>query len=74
MNPEESQESVPEETVAIQIILTKDGGIKILGPCLADRTASYGLLEVAKDMVREMHTPKIVKPSGILNGLRTRGH
>lgn len=55
-------DSTPQEIIAIQIILTKDGGIKLAGPTLADRTAAYGLIETAKDMIREMHTPKIVKP------------
>ena len=58
MENEANQDAQPKETIAIQIILTSDGGIKLQGPVLGDRTASYGLLETAKDMVREMHTPR----------------
>lgn len=68
-------DTTPQETVAIQIILTSDGSIKIAGPLLADRTAAYGLLETAKDMIREMHSPKVLKPSGgLINHLRNGRH
>lgn len=60
---EANEQAQPEETVVFQIVLTKDGGMKVQGPMLADRTACYGLLETAKDMVRDMHTPKILKPN-----------
>ena len=70
-----SESAQPKEIVAIQIVLTIDGGIQIKGPMLADRTAAYGLLETAKDMVREMHSPKIVKPmGGMMNFVRKNGH
>ena len=67
---EANQDAQPKEIVAIQIVLTVDGGVKLAGPMLADRTAAYGLLETAKDMVREMHTPKIVPPGGMMHFLR----
>lgn len=60
-----------KETIAIQIILMSDGQIKVVGPLLGDKTACYGLLELAKDAIRELHTPKITKPSGgLINHLR----
>ena len=72
---EGNEEAQPKEIVALQIILNPDGGIKIQGPTLADRTAAYGLLEVAKDMVREMHTVKVVKPSGgLIQHIRNGRH
>lgn len=73
MNTNDMNETAqPEETVVLQIILTKNGAVKIQGPMLVDRTACYGLLETAKDMVREMHAPKIVKPFGGLMKMNGR--
>lgn len=75
MENEANEKAQGDESVALQIILTKDGGVRIQGPVLADRMASYGLLEIAKDMIREMHTPKIIKPNGgILNFARNGKH
>lgn len=64
---------VPEasEVVMISLVMGKDGSLKISGMAIADRSLAYGLLETAKDMIREMHTPKIIKQSGgLLNHLR----
>lgn len=69
-----NKEAQPKESVALQIIITLEGSIKISGPILGDRMAAYGLLETAKDMVREMHTPKIVKPIGGLMHLKNGRH
>ena len=63
----------PKESVALQIIITLDGSIKLSGPILGDRMAAYGILEIAKDMVHEMHSPKIVQPGGMMKFLRN-GH
>jgi hypothetical protein len=71
---ESNEQAQPTEQVMIQIILTVDGQVKVTGPALADKTAFYGLLEVAKDACREMHTPKVLRPQGnFLQGLRMNG-
>lgn len=45
----------PTERVVIQISLTKQGQVKVEGLCLNDKTMTYGLLEMAKEAVYEMH-------------------
>lgn len=38
------------------IIGTVDGGkVQVLGPVLGDKVAAYGLLEIAKEMIRDHH-------------------
>ena len=72
----EMNQEVPEETIVMNIILTRDGHVKLMGPLLADKTACYGILETAKDIVRDIHSPKIIKPShnsGIMNFARGNG-
>ena len=49
----------PEEQIMFTIAMNKNGQIGIGGIALGDKAVCYGLLEVAKDMLREMHTPKI---------------
>ncbi len=69
-----NEKAQPTEQIMIQIILTVEGQVKVVGPALADKTAFYGLLEVAKDAIREMHTPKVLRPQGnFLHGLRMNG-
>ena len=75
---EKNEQGQPEEVVMVRIVMRKDGSLNIDGLSLTDRTLAYGLLETAKDMIREMHTPKIVKPMGGMinfarNGVRN-GH
>jgi len=47
----------PDETVGLSLILTKDGKLKVV-----DKMAAYGLLELAKDAIRDAHRPVIIKP------------
>lgn len=69
-----NQDAQPEERQLIEILLTKDGQIKVRGSVIGDRTAAYGILETAKDAIRELHTPKVIKPQGnFLGGLRRNG-
>lgn len=75
---DKNEQGQPEEVVMVRIVMKKDGSLSIDGLSLTDRTLAYGLLETAKDMIREMHTPKIVKPTGGMinfarNGVRN-GH
>jgi len=71
---EANQDAQPKERVMIQIILTIGGDVRVVGPALADKTAFYGLLEVAKDAVRDLHAPKVLRPQGnFLQGLRANG-
>lgn len=67
---ENKNEEVQEDKIVMQIILTKDGQLKVISPVLQDKTACYGLLEQAKDAIREAHSPRIVKPGGILRFAR----
>lgn len=52
----------PDETVGLSLILTKDGKLKVVGPVMVDKMAAYGLLELAKDAIRDAHRPVIIKP------------
>lgn len=71
---ESNEVAQPKEQVLMQIIITVDGQIKVHGAILNDRAASYGVLEVAKDAVRELHTPKVLRPQGnFLQSLRNGG-
>jgi len=71
MENEANHEAQPDKTVMIQIIIDKEGNLGVSGLAVADKTAAYGLLEAAKDIIRDIHQPKLVKP----NGFRlTRGH
>lgn len=59
---EKNEQGQPEEVVMVRLVMKKDGSLGIDGVAVADRALAYGLLETAKDMIREIHTPKIVKP------------
>ena len=75
MQNEANEQAQPTEQVVMQIILTKECGVKVVSGLLGDKMACYGLLEVAKDAVREAHAPKVISPVGnFLNGLRQNGH
>ena len=71
MENEATHEAQPDKTVMIQIVIDKDGNVGVGGLAVGDKTAAYGLLGVARDIIHDMHQPKLVKP----NGFRlTRGH
>ena len=71
MENDATQEAQPEKTIMLQIVIDKDGNLGVSGIACADKTAAFGLLESAKDIIRDMHKPVLVKP----NGFRlTRGH
>jgi len=71
MENEASEQAQPDKTLMLSIVIDKDGNIGVGGLAVGDKTAAYGLLESAKDIIRDMHQPKLVKP----NGFRlTRGH
>jgi len=64
-------EEEQKETIAMQLIMTTDGQLKVVSPFLNDKMACYGLLELAKDAIKDLHAPKIIKPSGgVLNFAR----
>lgn len=71
MENESNQEAQPDKTVMLQIVVDKDGNVGVGGLAIGDKTAAYGLLEVAKDIICDMHKPKLVKPNGFS---LTRGH
>lgn len=70
----------PDKKAAITIFVKKDGGLEVTG-MINDKTLAYGLLEMAKDMVRDYHKKlqaelesKLVKPpNNFLNNLRKGG-
>lgn len=67
----QEQEFTDGDTLAFKILLTKEGQVKIFSPFLNDKTACYGILEMAKDAVREFNQPKIIKPrSGMIDFVR----
>jgi len=63
----------PEEKVVMQIMITKDGQVKVAG-MINDKIAAFGILEVAKECITAYHEaakPKIVKaPNGVINFAR----
>ena len=55
----------PEEKTVLSIILTKDGVVKVSG-MINDKIASYGFLEMAKEVIKNHHdemASKIVQPN-----------
>lgn len=68
---EANAEGQPEEQIVMQIYLSRDGQLRVKTPILNDKTACYGILELAKDAIRDAHKPQIVKPNGaIMNFIR----
>lgn len=64
---ETNQESQPEERTVLQIILSKDGEVRVRGVLLSDEVACYGLLKKAEQIIAENHQAarvKLVKPNG----------
>lgn len=55
--------------MAIQIVITlaDNGAVQIQGP-IQDKMACYGLLEVAKDLVRDYEAPVVQPANGLLIG------
>lgn len=79
MSSEDMAESqtpeLPEEIVAIQIIVTKDNRIKVVGPGIANDVNAYGLLEKARQFIyavhQKMNGPVIESPGNhMINWLR----
>lgn len=69
------EKAQPEQTIMFQIAISKDGQVGIGGLACGDKAMAYGLMEVAKDILRDMHTPKIVKPTGgMMNFVRNGRH
>lgn len=64
----------PDERIVMQIMMTKEGQLKVVSPIIADKAACYGILELAKDAIREAHKPQIIKPGGMLNFVRNGKH
>ncbi len=65
---EANEAAQPEETIIMQIFVTRNGEMKIQSPLMNDKMALYGILETAKDAIRELHAPKIVRPTGGIMG------
>ena len=75
MENEKNKAAQPEQTVMFQIVLDKSGNIGIGGIAVGDKTMAYGLLEAAKDILRDMHQPKLIKPTGgIMNFVKNGRH
>lgn len=71
MENEATEQAQPDNTIMLQIVIDKMGNVGVASPIISDKAACYGLLECARDIICDMHKPKIVKP----NGFRlTRGH
>ena len=65
----------PQEKVIFQVILNREGQMKIAGILLVDEINALGVLEKCKQMISDGHKPKIVQPTGgimrfIKNGKR----
>jgi hypothetical protein len=60
MTDDANEAAQPDSKVVFQIILHKNGEMSINSSLLGDKLAMYGLLEAAKDLVREAHKPKVV--------------
>lgn len=69
---EKNLEGQPEEKVVMEIIITKDGQVRVKSPILGDKAACYGILQVAQDAIREFHKPQIIRPNqhGIMNFIK----
>ena len=72
--PEVKSEDVPNGGRPwLQVIVREDRSIQVSGS-INDKVLAYGLLEAAKDAVRDhiqsLSQSKLVKPNGFLNGLR----
>jgi hypothetical protein len=53
-----------------EIFLTKDGKVVVHSSLLNDKIVCYGLLDMAKDAVREYRKPNLVKGNGYIPNLR----
>ena len=77
----ENIEGEPEFREVMSIQMSKDGRIKVVGSIIADLMASYGLLELAKDTIRQHHNKDKAKVplikmagNGILSYVRNGKH
>lgn len=60
---DEAQQQPPP--IVLTITLNPDGHLSFTGPT-HDPILCYGLLELAKDGLRRLHAPRIVRPPGTL--------
>lgn len=65
----QEDENAPRKV--FEIYMTRDGKIAIHSTLLNDKVACYGLLEAAKDAVREYGKPTLVKGNGFIPNLRS---
>lgn len=70
---DKNAEGQPEERVVMQLTIDKEGNLKVYSPMLGDKTAMYGLLEVARDAIQDLHKPKIQKHIGGIMGFARNG-
>lgn len=66
----------PTEVKVLEIWMTKEGQVKVMGALVNDRVASCGVLSVAMAAVHKLHDEqavKIHKPGGIINFVRGNG-
>ena len=68
ITPEKLPDSNEVKPISLVITLTPDGKVGVGGP-INDKLLCYGLLESAKDAIRDFKMPqdKIIKPHGILD-------
>lgn len=70
---ETSAEGQPDERIVMQLILTKDGQLKVGGPGCTDKIMALGLLELAKTTLQTFWAKseiKLHKPGAMLNFAR----
>ena len=71
--PEQVPNGEVDKNISIVITLTPDGKVGVGGP-INDKLLCYGLLESAKDAIRDFKMPqdKIIKPHGIMDFAKRR--
>lgn len=66
INESNEVNDVNEERIVMQILITKDGQLKVVSSLMQDKTACYGILETAKDLIREHNHAVSCMPKGII--------
>lgn len=71
--PDQKPEQIDHlRSIVLSITLNNDGSINVQGP-IHDRIVCYGLLEMAKDAIRDRHSqPQNVKDKNLLNAIKGR--
>ena len=68
----EDEKVIEKKELTLTITLNSDGQVGVTGP-IGDKLICYGLLEVAKETIKDFNKKMIEKPSGsIMNFVRNR--